>query len=199
MELSKYLDTLTQANHYAGGGSVASLNGALASSLIIKALNMVKKTNPKITEELRENFENDLLNYQRFFEIGIEEDGKIFGNVLEAWRLPKNTRDEKRYREDISQKALKSAVNSPFIIMKKSVELFDYIFELSKYTDDMINTEIIVSRHQIVSAYNSAIINFAINLKYIKEQDYKNDILKKVDILQKQFDKFLERFDSEIK
>lgn len=196
MEISKYLETITQANHYAGGGSVASLNGALAASLILKAYNMIKKKDEGISDKLRPNFENNLLNYQKFFEIGIEEDGKIFGNVLEAWKLSKDTEEERIYRFNFTQNALKAAVNSPYKIMEKTVALLSYILEISKFSDDMILTELIVASHQISSAYNSASINFYINLKYIKDKKYIVEMKDKHEKLQKQFEMKLTEFNT---
>lgn len=80
--------------------------------------------------------------------------------------------------------------------MEKSVALLSYILEISKFSDDMISTELIVASHQISSAYNSAIINFYINLKYIKDKKYIEEMKDKQENLQKQFEMKLTEFNT---
>lgn len=194
MKINEYLNQITEVNHKAGGGSVAALNGALAASLIIKAYNMLLKSNPDYDSIPGEDFISDVYTYQEKLGNSIKEDGESFGKVLDAWALPKNTDEEKKIRSDASQIALKGAVLSPYSVMENSVQLFEYIFELSKYTDDMINTELFVAKNQIISAYNSAKINFEINLVYVKDKDFISEMTKKSLDSKLRLEKSLETF-----
>lgn len=172
MEIYDYLDLLSVADHQAGGGSTAGVNSAMAASLILKAYNMIEKADENFPEVISYGFYEEIEELRDYFVRQITEDGKAFGRVLESWKLPKNTAEEKEIRNKAAQEALKNAVETPLDLMVKSLDLLDYINEIRKHSTDMIDTELNVSRNQIIAAVNSAVINFDINLKYIKDSDY---------------------------
>lgn len=62
MYIEEYLENITEVNHKAGGGSVAAFNGALAASLMIKAYNMAKKSNPEVEQRLGFDYYQNLQN-----------------------------------------------------------------------------------------------------------------------------------------
>ena len=58
----------------------------------------------------------------------IQKDSSSFDGYMLALKLPKNTDEEKRLRQDAMQEALKNACNVPLGVAKKSIE----VLKLSK-------------------------------------------------------------------
>ncbi|MFM1588780.1 cyclodeaminase/cyclohydrolase family protein, partial [Helcococcus ovis] len=159
MNLEEYLNIITEVNHKAGGGSVAALNGALASSLMLKAYNMAKKSNPEVEQRLGNEYYLNLENLKNEFTRLIFEDGEVFGKVLEAYKLPKDTHEQRKYRRIQIQEKLKFAVDSPLEIIVKSLKLFESIFVFIEYSNPVINSEIAVAKNQLIASIESAMVN----------------------------------------
>ncbi|MFM1515584.1 cyclodeaminase/cyclohydrolase family protein [Helcococcus ovis] len=173
MNLEEYLNIITEVNHKAGGGSVAALNGALASSLMLKAYNMAKKSNPEVEQRLGNEYYLNLENLKNEFTRLIFEDGEVFGKVLEAYKLPKDTHEQRKYRRIQIQEKLKFAVDSPLEIIVKSLKLFESIFVFIEYSNPVINSEIAVAKNQLIASIESAMVNMKINIKSIEDNEYR--------------------------
>lgn len=182
MDLHEYLNIITEVNHKAGGGSVAALNGALAASLMLKAYNMAKKSNPEVESKLGNEYYLNLEWLKSDFEKLIKKDGEVFGQVLQAYKLPKDTHEERKYRREQIQEKLKLAIDSPLEIIIKSLKLFENIFVFLEYSNPTINSEIAVAKNQLISAIESAMVNMKLNIKSIENKEYRikkqNSILK---------------------
>ncbi|MFM1538911.1 cyclodeaminase/cyclohydrolase family protein, partial [Helcococcus bovis] len=182
MYIEEYLENIIEVNHKAGGGSVAAFNGALAASLMIKAYNMAKKSNPEVEQRLGFEYYQNLQNLKNDFTRLVTEDGEIFGKVLEAYKLPKETREDRHYRREKIQETLKGAIDSPFEIIIKALKLFENIFVFVEFSNPVINSEIAVAKNQLIASIESAMVNMKVNIKAIDDKEYKikkqNSILK---------------------
>ncbi|MFM1582197.1 cyclodeaminase/cyclohydrolase family protein [Helcococcus bovis] len=200
MYIEEYLENITEVNHKAGGGSVAAFNGALAASLMIKAYNMAKKSNPEVEQRLGFEYYQNLQNLKNDFTRLVTEDGEIFGKVLEAYKLPKETREDRHYRREKIQETLKGAIDSPFEIIIKALKLFENIFVFVEFSNPVINSEIAVAKNQLIASIESAMVNMKVNIKAIDDKEYKikkqNSILKiyqNLEYNKKKLQNFLER------
>lgn len=200
MDLHEYLNIITEVNHKAGGGSVAALNGALAASLMLKAYNMAKKSNPEVEQRLGFDYYQNLQNLKNDFTRLVTEDGEIFGKVLEAYKLPKETHEDRHYRREKIQETLKGAIDSPFEIIIKALKLFENIFVFVEFSNPVINSEIAVAKNQLIASIESAMVNMKVNIKAIDDREYRikkqNSILKiyqNLEYNKKKLQNFLER------
>ena len=182
MYIEEYLENITEVNHKAGGGSVAAFNGALAASLMIKAYNMAKKSNLEVEQRLGFDYYQNLQNLKNDFTRLVTEDGEIFGKVLEAYKLPKETHEDRYYRREKIQETLKVAIDSPFEIIIKALKLFENIFVFVEFSNPVINSEIAVAKNQLIASIESAMVNMKVNIKAIDDREYRikkqNSILK---------------------
>ena len=110
MEINNYLDLLSENNAKAGGGSASAFAGAMATSLILKAYNMIKKRDPELDDKLQEHYEQDLLRLREYYKEMIITDGKLFEKVLEAYSLPKETNGDSIYRKQRVEEAYKGCL-----------------------------------------------------------------------------------------
>lgn len=182
MEIFEYTNELTKVNDVAGGGSAAAMNGAMAASLILKAYNLTQKKVENLEDKLPKNYYSEVEKIRNYFNDAILEDGKAFSKVLEAFEYPKNTSDEILTRNQLIQDGYKTAMKSPYDMMINIVKLIDYIFYIKDHATDMANSELVVAKNQIYACFESARMNVAINLKYIKDKDFvertKSNIIK---------------------
>lgn len=176
MDFHTYFETLTKPTAEFGGGSVAAVNGAMSAGLIIKGYNLLRKKNPDIDSFIPENFVPRLKILLEFFENKIKEDGEAFDIVLQAYKLPKNTDEEKAHRLSVIQMAYKTALNSPLEMMRKYEELYDLAYLIVDYTDVMSRSEIEIALNHITSGLYSARIGVEVNMAFIKDKLYKERI-----------------------
>ena len=101
-----------------------------------------------------------------------------------ALKLPKNTDEEKRLRQDAMQEALKNACNVPLGVAKKSIE----VLKLSKIVCEKGNkntlSDGLVSAYMARSAALGAIQNVLINLSGIKDESFVISMKNECEIIQ---------------
>ena len=111
-----------------GGGSIAALCGALSAALseMVANLTVTKKKYADSKEEMNaiinkaSQLRDRLLNY-------IEEDSLAYKKVMEAYKLPKETEEEKCLRLERIQEGLKVAASVPLEVAETSYEIFPLV------------------------------------------------------------------------
>lgn len=172
MEIKVYLEILETADNRAGGGSAGAFSGAFAASLILKAYNMMLKKDANFIESIDNNFYEDVQKIRDHFQESIMKDGMMFGEVIKAYKLPKNTDQEKIFRSNEIKKAYKTAYNSSLSLVENALELFEYILTLNKFVDDMARSELDVSIAQISASIRASFVNAKLNLRYTSDEEF---------------------------
>jgi len=120
--IKKYLEDLSAKLPAPGGGSVAALTGALAGGLISMVCNFTIG-NPKFPD-LQQNECMGILSSagsvrEELCRL-IDEDVRVYGKVSIAYKLPKDTEEQKAKRAIVIQEVLKEAMQVPEQILKLS-------------------------------------------------------------------------------
>lgn len=164
-----------------GGGSVAALSASLASALNSMVFNLTigKKAYNELEED-KKNCIKDSLNKtnnlgQEFLNI-MEEDTTVFLMVMDAFKLPKETEEEKNIRREKIDEAYKLALDVPFKLSKKAFELYENIEVAVNYGNINAISDAGVAALLIQTAIESAILNVKINLSSVKDESLKNSI-----------------------
>jgi formiminotetrahydrofolate cyclodeaminase len=203
-DLDRFLKDLASADPTPGGGSVAALAGALGSALT----NMVAEITMK-KAELEDGLRADMEELVktagktqiRFKEL-IAEDAGAYDSVLAAYRLPKETEEEKKVRSETIAAAFKHAAEVPFEVLENASELAPLALLIAEKGSENCLSDTSVAVSMISAAVNGAYMNVEINLKYIKDMDYKDELSSKLnklkseseDILAKANDIIIKRF-----
>ncbi len=106
-----------------GGGSVASLCGAMSGALtaMVAALTHGKKGYEGLESEMEEiGVEGQKI--KEAFIIDIDRDTDAFNKVMDAMRLPKKTEPEKAARQAAVEEANKQATLVPFGVLERSLD-----------------------------------------------------------------------------
>lgn len=180
----EYVDKLGSSEPTPGGGSVAGLCAALGSALncMVFSLTVDKKIYKELPEAEKnlvdEHYSNSMKLKDEFMEL-MNKDAETFGRFIEIFKLPKNTEEEKKIRNDKLEEGFKEALQIPLKTLEKSEVLYEYILTAAKYGSKGVISDAAVAVIMLHAALESSIINIKINLKGIKDQEFKNLILEK--------------------
>jgi len=169
-----FLDRLTSASPEPGGGAAAALAGSLAAALVGMVANRTKgKKGYEAVQEavaaLLDQAEALRTDLQRL----LQEDTEAFSAVAEAYRLPKETEEQKRERSARIQEALKGAATQvPLAVCEKALE----VGRLSRTAAEIGNVQAVSDAGVAVllaeAAAQAAAMNVKINLNSIRDTDF---------------------------
>jgi len=108
----------------------------------------------------------------------IEADKNAFNEYVEAMRLPRNTDEQKAAREAAMQEGLKKAINVPLTTMKIGDSAWDAMLGVAKYGNIASKSDVEVGARSLEVGIWGAYKNVLINMPQIKDEDYKNEVLK---------------------
>jgi len=180
--MKKYLDDTASGEPTPGGGSVAALVGALGAALTSMVCNFTvgkeryKDVEKDVAEILSqaEELRGDLTEL-------MQADTEAYGQVSEAYGMPRKTSKQKRARTAAIQEALKGALEVP---LKATMRCYD-ILKLNASLVDKGNPNLIsdvgVAVALAESALQSAAMNVEINLAYIKDEEFCKEVREKLD------------------
>ena len=97
-----------------GGGSISALNGAIAAALteMVSNLTIGKKKYVDVESEMQETAAKMAVVRDKLIQ-DIDRDSEAYDRVFAAFKLPKETEEEKAKRSEVIQEATKEAAMIP--------------------------------------------------------------------------------------
>lgn len=177
--IREYLNQIESGEPIPGGGSAASLVSSLGAALTLMTSNFsidkeyFKKLDPNIQEKVREahrDIKKSIDNFNRF----IDEDAEGFASVILAYdeKIPESKDDKKKRLEEHYKKALQS----PLKCSRESLKLLKLQDIIVEYGNDETITDVGVGIILVYAALEGSLISVKINLNYIDDKDYKEEI-----------------------
>ena len=126
--IQEFLSHTASNNPVPGGGSISALNGAIATALakMLANLTIGKKKYVELEDEMKQIV--DKMGQQRkLFFADIDRDAESYNLVMKAYKLPKETDEEKLKRSEIIQDATMHASLVPMEIAQRAFDLLDEI------------------------------------------------------------------------
>ena len=156
-----------------GGGSVAALAAAQAAALfeMVARLTVQNKKYEAVREEM-EGYIKELEAKRDEFNALIDKDANSFNGVMAAFKLPKETPEEKAARTATIQSEYKNAANVPLSVGLKAMELLSYGPVLIEKGNSNAITDVGVGLLNLKLAVTGAFYNVKINLGSIKDEAY---------------------------
>ena len=184
MKLKDFIEELSSDSPAPGGGSVAALAGALSSALSSMVCNLtIGKEKYKDVEYDMEKILDRVENIRgRFMEL-VDRDTEAFNRVMDAFKLPKNTEEEKKVRKEKIQEALKEAALVPLETARLCAEMIELCREIAEKGNKNSITDVGVSAIMAKAGLESAILNVKINLKSINDEKFIESLLYEIDVL----------------
>ena len=186
MKLKDFIDELSSDSPAPGGGSVAALAGALSSALSSMVCNLtIGKEKYKDVEYDMENLLERLQDIKKRLLDLIDEDTRAFNRVMEAFKLPKNTEEEKKIRKEKIQEALKKAALVPLETARLCAEIIEISKKVAEKGNKNSITDAGASLIMAEAGLDIAILNVKINLKSIEDEKFVDSLMYEVDVLKR--------------
>lgn len=184
----EFISELGSNSPVPGGGSVAALSSSLASALSSMVFNLTvgKKAYNSLSEEEKAQVNSSLEVTSElkdeFLDL-MNEDTVAFNSVMEAFKLPKETEEEKSIRSEKIQEGYKVAIAVPLEVAKRTFNLYEHILVAVKYGNKNAISDGGVAALMAQSAIEGAILNVRINLSGLKDEEYKKTIESEINML----------------
>lgn len=172
MSLSEFIDTLASDKPAPGGGSAAALAGCIAASLasMVAGLTIGKKQYMDVEEEMKQ-VQKKAQSLKDALLLLVDKDSQSYLDVMQAFRLPKESDEEKQTRLKAIQAATLEAAEVPLLTMKKTFEVVELLQICAEKGNRFACTDAGVGALMLVTASEGAYRNVMINLDSLKNQD----------------------------
>lgn len=184
-----------------GGGSVAALAGSIASALsrMVGHLTVGKKKFKALDEHTQNEFNealNVLLEIKEKLVVLIDKDTEAFNEIMNAFKLPKETEEEKKVRSAAIENATVTAIEIPMevaTLCKQGMEVIDII---KKDGNKNCTSDLGVSMLMFYSGLIGAVMNVNINIPGLSNpeliSDYQNKVNELLSDAKEKHDLFIE-------
>jgi methenyltetrahydrofolate cyclohydrolase len=169
-----------------GGGSIAAMSAGTAAALteMVANLTIGKKGYDDAQEEMKELAES-LPSVREGFIADIDKDADAFNKVMDAFKMPKETDEEKAARRNAIQEGMKTAASVPLEVAKNAFAIMDSAAKVVEKGNKNAVTDGAVAAMMARTAVLSALFNVKINLGSIKDEEFVSRVSKEVEELEK--------------
>ena len=162
--LNEFNEKLASKSPTPGGGSVAGLSASLSAALIEMVINLTD-------DDSLDNNKNELSKKRKEALELIDEDAQSFNMVMDAYKMPKNTDEEKKERKKAIQNGLYKASLTPLDTMKLGLKLMGIARKVIEKGNPHAISDIGVAGYMGISAIKGAYLNVLINTQSIKDKN----------------------------
>jgi formiminotetrahydrofolate cyclodeaminase len=168
--LDSYMEALASAAPTPGGGSAATIVGALAAGLVAMVARITAQ-NPAYAAKLAEAetiaSEADALRLKLLEAHTLDE--KAYGEVVQAMALPKSTPDEKFARTERLQRALAHAAAEPLHAAQLALDVLALADRAGGLENHHLDSDVSCARLFAHAALDASAINVRVNHALLKD------------------------------
>ena len=181
LTVAEFLEKTASGTPVPGGGSVAALGAALAASLTEMVANLtINKKGYEASETEMERLAEEARHCRDRLVKDIDRDSDAYNDVMVAFKLPKNTDDEKKKRQEAIQNALKTAASVPLRVAGNAFRILERAGKAVEGGNRNAVTDALVGAMMAKTAALSALYNVKINLTSIEDKDFVHKLSKEV-------------------
>lgn len=171
LSLSDYAQRLASADPTPGGGSAAAAVGAFAAGLV-RMVAQLTSNSPKFADvaERANVLGASAAEIVGAYVICIDDDVVAFDRVSAAYKLPKNTDEEKGARSSAIQQALAGAAEPPLRVVELAHRTCALAAELVNFGNPNAVSDIGCAAAFAQAAAKGASLNVEINVKTLKDR-----------------------------
>ncbi|MFQ5709947.1 MAG: glutamate formimidoyltransferase [bacterium] len=183
-KVGDFVDEVSRDTPAPGGGSISALAGALGASLasMIANLSVGKGEFDAHYEALcqlaeqAQRVKDELLR-------AVDEDTEAFNAVLEAMRLPKDTREQNETRASAMSEGYKTAARVPLRTAELCQAALKLCLDAAQIGNEAVMSDAGVGALMAFAGVQGAIYNVRINLPHTKDPSFVAEMSKKLDAL----------------
>jgi formiminotetrahydrofolate cyclodeaminase len=192
--VTDFISAVSDGSPTPGGGSVSALAGSLASALVEMVANLT--LGRKGFEDRRERM-LELRDAARLcckeLLTWVSEDIKVYRQVMEAYRIPRDDEEAKKRRSLEIKERLKKAAEIPFHVAETSVRVLEICLQTVQHGNPSAITDGGVGALLAHAAMEGAILNVRINLSGVCDSSYSGAMESDLERLRQRGDDLKER------
>lgn len=154
-----------------GGGGSSALSGAMAASMIGMVAGLSIKKPVNLTPEDYEDVIRECRELSEKLQQGSEEDMKAYGLIVDAFKLPKNTEEEKAVRSAAVQKAAQKAAEVPLENARMNLRVHELGAKLKGNSNPACLSDLTCALYLSEAGLKDCILNVNANLGMIKDEE----------------------------
>jgi len=180
MTLTDFANETASESPAPGGGSISAYCGAMGVALGIMVANL--SAHKRGWDDRWEEFSNWAekgMTYQNTLLDLVDEDTDAFNKIMDAFKLPKDTKKDKTKRQEVIQSATKYAILTPFKVMETSYNSMEVMKAMADSGNPNSVTDAGVGALCARTAVIGAFLNVKINCRDCEDKEFVEDVLKK--------------------
>mgnify|MGYP000591999636 CR=1 FL=1 len=182
LTIKEFIHKVISNDPVPGGGSVSAFNGALATSLAAMVANLtIGRKKYAEVNEVMEDLSARFEELARQLIIDVDRDSDAYNRVFAAFKLPKETEEEKNIRSEAIQKETKYAAEVPMEV----VRILPMIDVVARKGNSNAVTDACVAMMCARTAILGALLNVRINLTSIKDEKFVKEMTEEADMIEK--------------
>ena len=177
-----FIEVLASREPVPGGGGAAALVGSVGMALgnMVGNLTVGKKKYAEVESEVLKIMERAKVLQQDLLDM-VDGDAKVFKKVSDVYKMPKETQEDIKAREEAMEIALKEACSVPLQIMKTSAEAIGLQARLGEIGSIMALSDVGVGVLCLKTALISGKLNVIINLNGIRDEAFVKKTYEEID------------------
>ena len=185
LSVKEFIDKVTGNDPVPGGGSVSALNGSLAASLAAMVANLTvgRKKYAEVNDEM-EQISARMTEQSAKLLADVDRDAEAYDRVFAAFKLPKETDEEKAVRKEAIQRETKYAAEVPMEVARTASALFPMIDAAARRGNINAVTDATVAMMCARTAVIGALLNVRINLTSITDEAFVKTMTEEADRLE---------------
>lgn len=185
LSVKEFIDKVTGNDPVPGGGSVSALNGSLAASLAAMVANLTvgRKKYAEVNDEM-EQISARMTEQSAKLLADVDRDAEAYDRVFAAFKLPKETDEEKAVRKEAIQRETKYAAKVPMEVARTASELLPMIDAAARRGNSNAVTDATVAMMCARTAVIGALLNVRINLTSITDEAFVKTMTEEADRLE---------------
>ena len=185
LTIKEFINKVISNDPVPGGGSVSALNGALAGALAAMVANLTigRKKYAEVNDimvELSSRFEK----LSSHLIEDVDRDSDAYNRVFAAFKMPKDTDEEKQVRSEAIQRETKYAAQVPMEVARAVYEVLPMIDTVAQKGNSNAVTDACVSMMCARTAILGALLNVRINLTSMKDEAFVNAMREEADTIE---------------
>jgi glutamate formiminotransferase / formiminotetrahydrofolate cyclodeaminase len=181
MNLREFCNETLSDSPAPGGGSVAALMGALGASLGGMVANL--SAGKRGWDDKLQHFSDWAVKAQQLKDellSLVDEDTVAFNKVMEAFALPKESKEEKAARSAAVEQATKYAAEIPLKVMEAASRSYELLAEMAENGNPVSISDVGVGAFATHACIEGAAMNVRINLSQLKDEKFKSGFQEKI-------------------
>jgi formiminotetrahydrofolate cyclodeaminase len=175
MTVSQLLDALSSPTPTPGGGTAAAISAAMGTSLLVMVTGLAKSKNNTDEEKAalaraREGLTAITTHLTQL----ADADAEAFDRVMDAYRLPKATDEEKAARTKVIQRALQGATTVPLDTLRACADALVHGGIVAEHGNRSAASDAAVAIGLLQASAAGAHANVQTNLDGIKDEAFKS-------------------------